>query len=91
MTGMLARNSANGNLALNLKDYVKDGIFQPLLLEQIKAVALTLVLAIVGTVIVAYIVKTVTGLRVSAEVEVSGLDLAEHGEEGYHSSGSSRL
>jgi Amt family ammonium transporter len=91
MTGMLARNSANGNLALNLKDYVKDGIFQPLLLEQIKAVALTLVLAIVGTVIVAYIVKTITGLRVSAEVEVSGLDLAEHGEEGYHSSGSSRL
>jgi len=91
MTGMLARNSANGNLALNLKDYVKDGIFQPLLLEQIKAVALTLVLAIVGTVIIAYIVKAVTGLRVSAEVEMAGLDLAEHGEEGYHSAGSSRL
>jgi len=91
MTGMLARNSANGNLALNLKDYVKDGIFQPLLLEQIKAVALTLTLAVVGTVIIAYIVKAVTGLRVSTEVEVSGLDLAEHGEEGYHSAGSSRL
>ena len=91
MTGMLARNSANGNLALNLKDYVKDSIFQPLLLEQIKAVALTLVLAIVGTVIIAYIVKAVTGLRVSAEVEMAGLDLAEHGEEGYHSAGSSRL
>jgi Amt family ammonium transporter len=49
------------------------------------------VLAIVGTVIIAYIVKAVTGLRVSAEVEMAGLDLAEHGEEGYHSAGSSRL
>jgi len=84
MTGLLARNVANGNLATNLKDKVTDTLFQPLVLEQIKAILLTLVLAIVGTTIIAYIVKATVGLRVSPEVETSGLDLAEHGEEGYH-------
>ena len=85
LTGMLARNSANANLATNLKDYVKDTLFQPLLVEQFKAVAITLVLSVVGTVVNAYIVKAVVGLRPTEEVERMGLDLAEHGEEGYHS------
>ena len=40
-----------------------------------------------AAVIVAYIVKVTIGLRVPPETEVSGLDLAEHGEEGYHSAG----
>ena len=84
LTGALARNAANANLATNLKDYVKDTVFQPLLIEQFKAVALTLVLAIVGTTVIAYIVKATIGLRVSEETETIGLDLAEHGEEGYH-------
>jgi Amt family ammonium transporter len=35
-------------------------------------------------VVIAYIVKAVVGLRPSEEVETAGLDLAEHGEEGYH-------
>ena len=84
LTGMLARNSANGNLAMNLKDYVKDSMGQPLVVEQIKAIALTLVLAIVGTIVIAFITKAVVGLRASEEVETIGLDLSEHGEEGYH-------
>ncbi len=85
LTGFLARNSANANLAMNLKDQVTDKFFQPLVLEQLKAIGLTLVLAVVGTVVIAYIVKAVVGLRPSEEVESLGLDLAEHGEEGYHS------
>lgn len=84
LTGFLARNVANANLVNNLKDKVTDSLFQPLVLEQLKAIGLTLVLAIVGTTIIAYIVKATVGLRVSPEVETSGLDLAEHGEEGYH-------
>jgi len=84
LTGMLARKSANANLSTNLGDYVKDTLFQPLLWEQLKAIGLTLVLAIFGTIIIAYIVKATVGLRPSAEIETSGLDLAEHGEEGYH-------
>jgi Amt family ammonium transporter len=88
LTGMLARNAANANLATNLKEYVKDSVFQPLVLEQLKAIAVTLLLAIVGTLIIAFIVKASVGLRVAPEVETSGLDLAEHGEEGYHAEGS---
>ena len=84
LTGMLARNSANANLATNLKDYVKDTFFQPLLGQQLIAIGITLVLAVVGTLVIAMIVKATIGLRASEEVETVGLDLAEHGEEGYH-------
>ena len=84
LTGMLTRNSANANLATNLKDYVKDSYFQPLVMEQIKAMVITIVLSIVGTVVIAFITKAIVGLRVDEEVETLGLDLAEHGEEGYH-------
>ena len=80
MTGFLATPSVNGNLNTNLKEIVGKTLW----LEQIKAIGVTLVLAIVGTIIVAFIVKAVVGLRTSEEVETIGLDLAEHGEEGYH-------
>jgi Amt family ammonium transporter len=84
LTGMLARNSANANLATNLKNYVTDTFFQPLLVEQLKAVAITILLSVVATTLIAYIVKATIGLRPSEEIETAGLDLAEHGEEGYH-------
>ncbi len=84
LTGILARNSVNANLATNLKGYVTDSPFQGLVFEQIKAIGLTLALAVTGTVVIAYLVKAVIGLRPSLEVESAGLDLAEHGEEGYH-------
>jgi hypothetical protein len=35
---------------------------------------------------IAYIVKAIVGLRVSEDVETAGLDISEHGEEGYHGS-----
>jgi Amt family ammonium transporter len=38
----------------------------------------------VGTLIAAYITKLLVGLRVSEEVEIQGLDINEHGEEGYN-------
>ena len=44
----------------------------------------TLVLAIVGTTVIAYIVKVVVGLRPGEEQERIGLDVSDHGEEGYH-------
>ena len=53
-------------------------------IAQVKAIGVTLVVAILGTIIVAYIVKAVVGLRVDEEVETVGLDLTEHGEEAYH-------
>ena len=89
LTGMLARvGSMNGGLTSDyMKKYVTGSKFQPLVWEQVKAILITLVLATVGTAIIAFIVKAVIGLRPSEEVEVAGLDLNEHGEEGYHTSG----
>jgi Amt family ammonium transporter len=55
------------------------------LIEQLKTVGVTLALVFVGTLVCAFITKMLVGLRVSEEVEISGLDLPEHGEEGYHS------
>jgi Amt family ammonium transporter len=80
LTGVLATVDVNSNLATNLKDIVGKTLW----LEQIKAICITIVLAVVGTAIIAYIVKAVIGLRVNEDVETLGLDLAEHGEEGYH-------
>ena len=84
MTGMLARNSVNGNFATNLSKYVTDSYFQPLVMEQVKAVIITIILSVVGTVVIAYITKLLVGLRPTEEVEVTGLDESEHGELGYH-------
>lgn len=80
LTGLLATAEVNGNLNTNLKDIVGKTLW----LEQLKAISLTLVLAIIGTTVIAFAVKAIVGLRVDEETETSGLDLAEHGEEGYH-------
>jgi Amt family ammonium transporter len=84
LTGALARNSANANLATNLKNYVTDGLFQPLVYQQLAAILLTLALAVIGTTIIGFGVKFAMGLRPVGDVEIEGLDIAEHGEEGYH-------
>jgi ammonium transporter, Amt family len=74
LTGVFADEKVNSAVGP-----LKEG----LLGNQLKAVALTIVWSVVATAIIAYLVKAVVGLRVSAEVESSGLDIAEHGEEGY--------
>jgi Amt family ammonium transporter len=79
LTGVFATASVNGNLNTNLKDVVGKGLW----LEQVKAIGLTLVLSVVATVIIAYVIKAVIGLRPTPENEQLGLDLADHGEEGY--------
>ena len=54
------------------------------LITQIKAVAVTLLWSGVGSAILYFIVDKTIGLRVSKEVEVEGLDLAEQGARAYH-------
>ncbi|MFA5057899.1 MAG: ammonia channel protein, partial [Opitutaceae bacterium] len=86
LTGLLATGEVNGNLTGGVA--LKNGLAQlvtggGLWHEQLKAIGITLVLSVVGTLVLASIVKVVTGLRPTAEVERQGLDLAEHGEEGY--------
>jgi len=54
------------------------------ILNQLAGVAIAWVLAIVGTPVILKFVDLVIGLRISAEHESEGLDLTQHGEEGYH-------
>jgi Amt family ammonium transporter len=75
LTGILASDKANPVVAS-----LKEGLF----MNQVKAVFVTLLLSVIGTAIIAMIVKVVIGLRVSDEAQTVGLDLSEHGEEGYH-------
>ena len=49
-----------------------------------KLIALTLVISIGGTFVLASIVKAVMGLRPDQETEEAGLDVSDHGEAGYH-------
>jgi len=88
LTGVLATAEVNTNLGTANVNAVKNGLAKhiaegSLLGPQLTAVAITLALSVVGTVIIAYIVKAIVGLRPSVEVETVGLDLSEHGEEGY--------
>ena len=53
------------------------------LLNQFAGVAIAWVLSIVGTLVLLFLVDKVIGLRVTAEDEWAGLDLSQHGEEGY--------
>jgi ammonium transporter, Amt family len=53
------------------------------LLNQSVGVLVAWALAIVGTLIVLKIVDATVGLRVPEEHEIQGLDLSQHGEEGY--------
>ena len=88
LTGILATGKVNGNLT-DANSYAKaNGLFKlvaegGLLGQQLKAVAITLMLSIVGTVVIATIVKVIVGLRPTPEAESQGLDITDHQEEGY--------
>jgi Amt family ammonium transporter len=89
LTGFLATSKVNPNLtSANL--YADQNGLTKLVLqgglvgEQLKAIIITLLLSITATLIISFIVKAIIGLRPNDEVEVAGLDLSEHGEEGYH-------
>ena len=54
-----------------------------LLVKQIVAVAITFAFAAIGSFILLKLIDLVIGLRVPAENEQRGLDITDHGEEGY--------
>ena len=51
--------------------------------NQIVAVGAAVVLAIVGTIVILKVLDATMGLRVTEDEEIRGLDLSQHGEEGY--------
>jgi ammonium transporter, Amt family len=80
LAGIFATPEVNANLSTNLADLVGSTLW----IEQIKAIALTLVLSVAGTAIIATIVKLVIGLRPDQDTEEMGLDQSDHGEAGWH-------
>ena len=52
--------------------------------NQLVGVGIAWVLAIVGSIVILKICDLVIGMRVPAEHEVEGLDVTQHGEEGYN-------
>jgi len=79
LTGVLATANGNSNLNTNLKDIVGKTLY----IEQLKAMALTIVLSVVGTAIIAFVIKALLGLRPTSEAEREGLDVSDHEEKGY--------
>ena len=86
LTGVFATNQIN--------DVLKDAQGKPLplglvdgnggqIVDQLIGVAIAWALAIVGTIVILKIVDMVCGVRVTKEQEIEGLDLSQHGEDGY--------
>ncbi len=89
LTGIFATSRVNSNLTVaaakrGLDNTLGLGLFP---LEQLKAIGITIALAVVATTIIGALVKTFIGLRIAPEIERQGLDINEHGEEGYIVSG----
>ncbi len=88
ITGVLVNPAVNGNLvsdAYAAKNGLKAAIeSHSLLVAQAKAAGITIALAVIGTLVITFIVKLVIGLRPSVEAEHQGLDITDHGEEGYN-------
>jgi Amt family ammonium transporter len=80
MAGVLATAEINPNLAAN---WIQPMVGRTLWLEQCKAIGIVLVLSVGFTAVLYLVVSRLIGCRVSEDIENQGLDLAEHGEEGY--------
>jgi Amt family ammonium transporter len=86
LAGVLASASANPNLlgspavANGLKAALES---HSLWLVQLKAIGITLALVVPATALVTLVVRAVAGLRPGSEIESQGLDIHDHGEEGY--------
>ncbi len=77
--GILADGSPNAVVGNGALDFAG----RELLLAQIGATLITWGLALVASFVILKVVDTLVGLHGSAEEEIEGLDLSQHGEEGY--------
>jgi len=84
-TGFLASDTINSNLDTvpamkDLCDWSKGHL---LYVEQLKVIAFTIAISVIGTAIIGFALKYTLGLRPTPEQEEAGLDISDHGEEGY--------
>jgi len=86
LTGVFAASAINPIFKDGQGNPLPSGLFDGnarQLLNQAVGVIIAWVLAIVGTLIILKVVDATIGLRVTEDDEVQGLDLSQHGEEGY--------
>jgi Amt family ammonium transporter len=86
LTGVFASGAINPIFKDAAGNALPSGLIQGnahQLLNQLVGVLIAWGLAIVGTLIILKIVDLTVGLRVTEEHEIQGLDLSQHGEEGY--------
>ena len=87
LTGIFAASSVNPIFKDTQGNPLPSGLLEGnahQLINQLIGVAIAWVLAIVGTLVILKIVDAALGLRVSEDQETQGLDLSQHGEEGYY-------
>jgi Amt family ammonium transporter len=82
LTGMFARSAIYPVFGVGKATGLFEGNWRQVF-NQAMGVAIAWTLAIIGTLIILVVVDHTMGLRVSAEEEEAGLDLSQHGEEGY--------
>jgi Amt family ammonium transporter len=89
LTGVLATASVNSNLSGT--SATQNGLAKilghSLWLEQVKAIAITIFLAVIASAVIGALVRVLIGLRIAPDIERQGLDINQHGEEGYMVSG----
>ncbi|WP_186423726.1 ammonium transporter [Lacrimispora celerecrescens] len=79
-TGIFGKTSINPAAAWNGLAFGESALF----LRQLAAIGITIVIAVIGTLIAARITSLVTkGIKVSRKEEALGLDISEHGETAY--------
>jgi Amt family ammonium transporter len=87
LTGVFASSAINPIFKNAHGDVTPSGVLEGnihQILNQSVGVVIAWLLAAVGTLIILKVVDVAIGLRVPEEHEVQGLDLSEHGEEGYY-------
>ncbi len=82
LTGLFATSVINPIFGKGVPTGAVDGHWGQLL-NQIMGVAIAWGMSIVGTLVLLFVIDKIIGLRVSPEDESEGLDLSQHGEEGY--------
>ncbi len=87
LTGIFAVSAVNPIFKDSQGNTIPSGLLEGnahQLLNQLVGVAIAWGIAIVGSLAILKFVDVTVGLRVSEEEEVQGLDLSQHGEEGYY-------
>ncbi|MFZ0745551.1 MAG: ammonium transporter [Terracidiphilus sp.] len=82
LTGLFATSTINAIYGKGVPTGAIDGHWGQLL-NQAAGVGISWSISIVGTLVLLFVVDKVIVLRVSPEQESEGLDLSQHGEEGY--------